>query len=119
MKVIIAGGRGFSDYELLKQKCDFYFSMLDGNIEIVSGKCRGADKLGERYANEKGYPIKEFPAQWDTLGKRAGHVRNGLMALYADALIAFWDGVSDGTADMITQAEREGLNVKIVRYGTR
>jgi hypothetical protein len=26
MKVIIAGGRDFNDYSLLKEKCDFFFS---------------------------------------------------------------------------------------------
>jgi hypothetical protein len=57
MKIIIAGGRTFNDYELLCENCDKAFS-LQSEIEIVSGMANGADKLGEKYAKEKGYPIK-------------------------------------------------------------
>jgi predicted Rossmann fold nucleotide-binding protein DprA/Smf involved in DNA uptake len=63
MKIIIAGGRTLNDYELLCQNCDKAFS-LQTEIEIVSGMANGADKLGEKYAKEKGYPIKQFPADW-------------------------------------------------------
>ena len=68
MKVIIAGGRNYNDYEFLRQKCD---KILKGqsSVEIVSGTANGADKLGEKYANEKGYPVKQFPADWDKYGK--------------------------------------------------
>lgn len=51
MKVIIAGGRDFTDYNLLKVKCTN--ALINQNeIEIVSGCANGADKLGEKYANE-------------------------------------------------------------------
>lgn len=114
MKVIIAGGRDFNDYDLLKSKCDYYLANKTG-IEIVSGCASGADRLGERYATERGFLVKPFPAQWKTLGKRAGPVRNELMALYADALIAFWDGKSAGTKNMIEEAEKEGLLIRVVQ----
>ena len=106
MKVIIAGSRDFSNYKLLKEKCDFYLKNLINPI-IVSGKCpTGADYLGEKYAKEKGYEIKPFPANWKDLSEPcllkfgkfgaynalAGHKRNEQMAEYADALILFWDG---------------------------
>jgi hypothetical protein len=115
MKVIIAGGRTFSDYDLLCQKCDKALS-LQTEIEIVSGAANGADKLGEKYANEKGYPIKQFPADWDKYGKSAGYRRNEEMAKYADALIAFWDGKSKGTNHMIDLAKHYGLNVVVIIF---
>ena len=64
MKVIIAGSRDFIDLDLLIEKCD---SILEGkdNVEIVSGAARGADKLGEHYANLRGFSVKKFPAEWD------------------------------------------------------
>ena len=93
MKVIIAGGRTFNDYDLLCKFCNKALS-LQTEIEIVSGTANGADKLGEKYANENGYSIKQFPADWDKYGKSAGYIRNEEMAKYADALIAFWDGKS-------------------------
>lgn len=112
MKVIIAGCRNFNNYDLLKARLDFYFQNAEIK-EIISGACSGADKLGERYANEHSIPVKQFPANW-SLGRKAGPLRNEEMAKYADALVAFWDGESRGTADMIRRAHAYGLKVKIV-----
>ena len=114
MKIIIAGGRTFDNYELLFEKCEQAFS-LQTEIEIVTGKCVGADSLGEQYAKEKGYKITEFPADWDKYGKAAGYKRNEQMALYADALIAFFDGESKGTKLMIELAKKHELKVKVVK----
>ena len=119
MKVIIAGSRNFYKYELLKQKCDEVlcdFIINGENIEVVSGKARGADEIGERYAAERGFTIKLFPAEWETYGNRAGTIRNAEMAGYADALIAFWDGYSSGTKNMISLSEKKGLRVFVFRY---
>ena len=115
MKVIIAGGRGFNDYDLLCRKADKILSR-QSEIEIVSGAARGADKLGERYADERGYTIKRFPADWGTFGKKAGYMRNEDMAEYADALIAFWDGTSKGTKHMIDIARNNDLKVRVITY---
>ena len=115
MKVIIAGGRDFKDYDLLCQKVDKILSRQT-EIEIVSGAAKGADKLGERYAEERGYPIKRFPADWGTFGNAAGYRRNVEMAEYADALIAFWNEESRGTKHMINIAEERNLLVRVIIY---
>ena len=114
-KIIVAGSRGFSDYDTLKDKLDYYLSNLT-DIEIVSGGAKGADRLGEQYAELSGYPVKVFKADWDNLGKRAGMVRNKEMSSYADYLVAFWDGKSVGTKAMIDMAKKDGLKVRVVRY---
>lgn len=113
--VIIAGTRDFNDYAFLKEKCDFFFSQKRPT-SIICGEARGADTLGKRYAQERGIPVQSFPADWDSYGKRAGYLRNEEMARHADALIAFWDGMSRGTGNMIEIANRMGLAVRIVRY---
>lgn len=115
VKVIIAGGRDFDNYDLLKSTCD-YLLQYYYDIEIVSGAAKGADSLGERYAKEKGYPIKQFPADWDAHGKSAGYKRNSDMADYGNALIAFWDGKSKGTKHMIDLANNKKITVKIQNY---
>jgi ABC-type enterochelin transport system substrate-binding protein len=115
MKVIIAGGRNFNDYNKLRESCDNIL-VNQKDVEIVSGTAAGADTLGERYAQEKGYEVKKFPAQWDLYGKSAGYKRNQQMAEYADGLIAFWDGKSRGTKHMIDIATNKGLKVRVVRY---
>jgi len=116
MKVIIAGGRNFRNYEQLCKVCDNILKDQT-NIEIVSGAYyKGADKLGEKYATEKGFPIKQFPADWKKFGRAAGPKRNEQMANYADALIAFWDGKSRGTKHMIDLAKKEYLKVKLINF---
>jgi hypothetical protein len=114
-KVIIAGGRDFDDYKLLKESLDFLFQNKE-NIVIISGKARGADSLGEKYAKEKTLRVEEFPAEWDKYGKSAGYRRNEQMAQNADALVAFWDGVSRGTKHMIDIAKSKKLKIRIVEY---
>ena len=119
IKVIIAGTRDFDNYELLKQKMDKILAARVKNNEeiiIVSGTARGADKLGERYARERGYTIKRFPADWDKNGKRAGYIRNEEMAKYADACVCFWDEASRGTKHMIDLATRYKLALRVVKY---
>jgi hypothetical protein len=115
IKVIIAGGRNFDDFNKLCQVCE-EFLQDQNDIEIVSGAYKGADLLGERYAAERHHPIKQFPANWCRYGKSAGHKRNIEMAAYADALIAFWDGKSKGTKHMIELATLIGLKVKVVYF---
>ena len=117
-KVIIAGGRDFSDYPLLKEKCNNILSSRaeKQKIVIVSGTAKGADSLGEQYAKEKGYAIERYPADWNTNGKAAGIIRNGVMADHADALVAFWNGRSQGTKNMIETARKKGLAVRTINY---
>ena len=106
-KVIIAGSRDFTDYTFLKKMVDKLYK--NETIEIVSGGATGADALGERYAREKGYTIKRFPADWEVHGKAAGPIRNRQMAIYGDHLIAFPMGFSKGTSNMIKEAGKLGL----------
>lgn len=112
MKLIVAGSRGFTDYRLLETELN---NMKDPITEIVSGTARGADRLGEQYANANSLPLKKMPAEWDKYGKSAGYKRNEQMAEYSDCLIAFWDGQSRGTKHMIDIARRLDLEVIVIK----
>lgn len=112
MKIIVAGGRDFSDYNLLSKTLDH----LKKPFEVVCGEARGADGLGKRYAIEHNLTVHRFPADWNTHGKSAGYIRNKQMAEFADGLIAFWDGSSRGTRHMIDLATKKGLKIAVVRY---
>lgn len=115
MKLIIAGSREFYDYELLQTKVDSLLIKAD-DVEIVSGGAAGADRLGERYARERGYKLTLFPAKWQLHGKKAGYLRNVEMAEYATHAVLFWNGVSMGTAHMINLCDRYKLNYRVIRY---
>lgn len=114
MKLIIAGGRDFNDYQKLKEECDKLFKTFSFT-EIVSGAAKGADALGVKYAEEIGLPVKVFKPDWKAYGRGAGPQRNRDMADYADFLFAFWDGKSKGTESMIKEARKRNLRVRICR----
>lgn len=109
MKVIIAGSRDITDYNLVKnciERSNFNITV------VISGNARGVDKLGERWAIEKNIPVELHPVtseEWKRIGKSAGHKRNERMAKLADALIAIWDGKSNGTMNMLHQAVNNNL----------
>lgn len=116
IRLVIAGSRSFTDYVRLKQTVDRAIKYLDEQIEIVSGGARGADQLGETYAMEKGLPIKQFLANWDEYGKKAGYLRNLEMAKYASHAIIFWDQHSRGTKSMIDLAEKYHLDYRVFLF---
>ncbi len=115
-KVIIAGSRNFADYEKLKSACDNILpsQYSEPSITILSGTSLGSDSLGERYAHERGYALQRHPADWKKYGKAAGPIRNRQMAENADVLIAFWNGRSKGTKNMIETAKKLGLIVETI-----
>jgi hypothetical protein len=84
-------------------------SPTDGPHEIISGGADGADAMAKRYAHARGWPYREFPADWKKWGKAAGILRNRDIVRHADQVIAFWDGESRGTAHTIETANREGV----------
>ena len=109
MKVAVVGSRNFQDYDLLKQILAEYEI-----TEIVSGGAKGADSLGEKYANEHNLPIEIFKPDWKRLGRGAGPARNKTIVENADFVIAFWDGVSKGTQSSINIAKKLNKALRIV-----
>lgn len=119
IRLIIAGGRDFNDYDFLFKyyvEWDLELDDMEFLEEIVSGGCKGADKLGERLAHEADVTIKRFPADWNKHGKAAGPIRNEEMAKYATHALIFWDGKSRGTKNMIDLCEKYKLNYKVIMY---
>ncbi len=116
--VVVAGTRTFDDYELLKGKLDVLIGekAKEHKIEIVSGGATGADALGEKYAEERGFAVKKFPANWGKHGKAAGPIRNKEMAEYAHAVVVFWDGLSRGSMSMTNEARAAGKPTRVIRY---
>lgn len=98
MKVVIAGSRGITDPQLVEDA----IALSGFHItEVVSGTARGVDRMGETWAQSRGIPVVQFPADWKGKGKMAGFFRNQTMAGYCDAAVIIWDGESRGTAHML------------------
>jgi hypothetical protein len=86
---------------------------------IIEGGARGADRIAKVIAIFMGIPVQEFPADWKTYGKKAGHLRNQQMLdENPDLVIAFHPstGITPGTRDMVTRAQAKGTPVQIHTY---
>ena len=112
MKVVIAGSRDITDYDILLKaikECSFQIT------EVISGRARGVDTLGEKYAEDYGLKLHLFPADWKKYRNAAGPIRNAQMADFADAVLCVWDGKSSGTKDMMNQARKRGLPLYVFK----
>ncbi len=126
-RMVICGGRHFTDYDCLKKIMGNFLQdqqiSFDG-LEIVSGHCKGADMLGERYAKEHGVKLTVFPADWERYKRRAGPIRNKQMIDYImqtenKAVIAFVSENSKGTKQTISLARKAGISVLETHYSIK
>ena len=114
-RIVIAGCRDYNDYNEAKAYIDDLVSKIkkENTLIILSGGCKGGDKIRERYAEENGLKIEKYPADWKTYGRSAGPKRNKQMAEACDYVICFWNGKSKGTKSMIECAKKYGKPIKI------
>src|SRR5215475_12535348 len=112
MKLIIAGSRTFTDYQLLCQTLapERYRIAL-----VLTGGARGAHQLGYRWAWKHAITHQLFRADWERSGKSAGVRHNHQMAQAGDMLLAFWDGRSAGTRHIISCMEQLSKPVVVIR----
>ena len=113
--VLIEGCRDFNDYRRAKQYIDFCISNIRSQYEItrISGGARGADALGEQYADENEFKVKRYLPDWEKYGRAAGPRRNKIMVDAADYIICFWDGESRGTGSTVKYAEKSCKPLRI------
>lgn len=114
MRTIIAGTRTATwrnTWDALRS-CDWRHEITG----TLCGMAKGADMHGKAWANANKIPVSKWPPNWEAHGTAAGPIRNQQMVDRADALIAAWDGVSKGTADVIAKAKSKGLRVHVFDY---
>ncbi len=102
-KIAVGGSRSINSYQLVKEILD---NLLMPEDIILSGNAPGADRLGERYAQENGLEYKIIPSEWDKHGLKATMMRNEVLLKAADCIIVFWDGESEGSKHMLEIAKR-------------
>lgn len=109
MRVLVCGGRDFTDFKMMERILDVL-----PITSAIEGGARGADTGYKQYAERRGIPVSSFPAQWDKHGRSAGPIRNKQMLDEGrpELVIAFPGG--KGTRNMIDQAIKAGIEVKII-----
>lgn len=109
----VVGSRTLDNYELVKMELDHFFKSWYVT-DIVSGGAIGADSLAERYAKEHQIPLIVIKPDYTKHGKSAPFIRNTTIAEQCDIMVAFWDGVSKGTEDVVKKTVKLGKQVIIV-----
>jgi hypothetical protein len=119
-RVIVAGSRGFFDYNLMSRELDKLFNeskeFAGNDVKIISGMADGADSLAIRYADERKLTKILFPANWKRFSRVAGFLRNEDMLSVATHLVVFWDGKSSGTHHMIEIAKAKRIPIWGQKY---
>lgn len=124
LRILVCGGRHFENYDLLKNILDKVLKLkklTPKDVEIVSGHCKGADLLGERWAEETKASVKIFPADWVKYKKSAGPIRNKQMIDYITCfrdrlVVAFVSPNSKGTRNTISLAKKNNIPVIATEY---
>lgn len=117
-RVIIAGSSSFFNYDLMKEKCCYYLEnkIKTHHVILLSGTSVGTMELIKRLSADLKIIVESNFAEWDRFGRSAVDMANIKMIERANALIAFWDGKSTKTKQLIDMAKTKQIPVKIIRY---
>jgi hypothetical protein len=129
MRILVCGGRGYSDRHALYRTLDRLYAKTPVTL-LIHGGAHGADALAAAWAKTRTIPVDPYPADWadvshrDAIIKysssgrrydaRAGFRRNQLMIDRGrpDLVVAFPGG--SGTRDMVARAQAAGIRVVTV-----
>lgn len=66
-RVVVYGGRDYSNVVRLFGVLDHYHRESGGFAVVIEGEADGVDKLARAWAESRGVPFLPFPADWDDL----------------------------------------------------
>ena len=106
-RVVIVGSRDFENYKFFSSKVNKCLSDIRNGYELIilPRHCSGVDIMAEQYAEDNGFALEIFHAEWSKYGKAAGPKRNKQMIEVADFAIAFPSG-GNGTKSLIELAKK-------------
>lgn len=110
MRVLVCGGRHYSDREKLFSTLSQLHAATPITL-IIHGGANGADSLAGVWARENGIPVQTFDADWSSHGRAAGPIRNSAMLKEGKPhlVVAFPGG--RGTGNLMGQARALGVGV--------
>jgi hypothetical protein len=107
-KILVTGGRKFSDKEAIYNALDLYI-INPGSTCIIHGGADGADTLAEEYCEEYGIPSMVMFPRWTKFNKAAGTIRNRWMIEFGQPTMALAFPGGTGTANMVSQLRKAGI----------
>ena len=115
--IIIAVSNGFKDDTLFENKCNHFLAkkIKTHNINLLFRTADRKSNIINWYSYRHNLITIPFDTEWEKYGENAGNISNEKMINCADALIAFWDGRSTFTANLIDMAKAKGLPTVVVK----
>jgi hypothetical protein len=112
MRILVCGCRDWTNIDVINL---ILKAQGPGHI-LIEGGAKGADTLAKYVALSLGWEVESYPADWKTYGRAAGPIRNAQMLSQGrpNVVVAFWDGESRGTLDMIRKTIKSGKPVNII-----
>lgn len=106
------GRPGFRNATLIRE----VIREFDPETIVITGGARGPDLIAASFARQRGLHVAEVQPLWTHYSRGAGPKRNrAMLALRPGFVVAFWDGDSPGTRDMISIAHAADIPVSIYR----
>ncbi len=111
MRILVCGCRDWTNPGMIMKVLQ---AQGDGHT-LIEGGAKGADTQARAAARVLGWDVETYEAEWERLSSMAGPIRNQQMLDEGkpDLVIAFWDGSSAGTLNMIRKAVRAAKSVTI------
>jgi len=107
MKLLIAGSRSISDFDLTEY-------IPDDTELIISGGAKGVDTIAEKYADKHKISKLILYPNYCLYGRAAPIKRNEIMVDIADKVLVIWDGKSRGAQYTAKYAEKNGKKTVLI-----
>ena len=109
MKLAIIGSRDL--------KIEGMERYLPQNVtEIITGGARWIDSYAQEIAEKRKLRLTVFLPQYPRYHRGAPLKRNEQIIDHADAVLAFWDGASNGTRQAIAYAEKQHKPLQVYLF---
>ena len=120
LTIVVTGTRRPTSEDRIRQALDNVLQRANAPVKLVHGNEPGVEAVAEEWAEENAIESDVYPANWEEEGRTAGTDRNYRMMREAqpDMVLAFPEGNTPGTQQIIKLAQTEGIPVeKVIQTG--
>ncbi len=110
-RLAVVGNKDFENYNFIEK----HLRVITTPDLIISGGALGVDSMAIRFAEYNNIPWIYYPPDYNQFNYEAKQLRDRIIVDQCTELIAFWDGICEGTKYTINYALACGKEVCIVR----
>jgi hypothetical protein len=113
-RVLVAGGRHFTNYPLLRATLDALLANRLPDVELLTTGGSGVPMLAASYALERRLAVTALVPDFRRFPVDAGNRRDAFLASTADAAVVVWDERALNLRRVLQMVERRGLPVHVI-----